>query len=105
MTLRTAEEFEADLKSNGVYDQVMNSVFKFGFKIVREGSKNIVVELTKDEYREAVLKDHGRVLSDADILTACNYASGVCVSNGCRQVNGRCTGPHYSGYWYCLCDY
>lgn len=108
MTLISQQDVEKALSEAGLLEAAKSSYFSWGFKIDELDGEKILRGITPEEYKAIVKANHGKELSEIEIMSpSCSYASLRCVSNGCRQVGGSCSGPHYggSGYYYCHCDY
>lgn len=102
MPKATQAEVMSALRAAGLEDAGKGVVFPWGVKIVDFNGKKALQGMTPAEYKEAVLRDTGRTLTDAEITAGtCVYADAVCYSQGCP---GSCS-MHYQGGWYCICSY
>jgi len=102
----TVEEMKNALREAGLENAGVGVIFPWGAKIVEVDGKKTLQPMTPEEYRRAVEEETGKMLTDEQVQTPrCAYATGGCVSQGCRQAGGRCSLYHGSGGFYCLCDH
>jgi hypothetical protein len=98
----TQEELLKALHDAGLEKAAEGVVFPWGFKIIDFDGKKAMQPLTPDEFKEAVLKETGKTLTEEELMDgSCVYlGEGRCHSQGC---DGACNLFTTGGFFYCRC--
>ena len=103
MTELAKEELEQALMSVARENNAPKVLFPYGFKIIESNGEKVLCPLTPEEYRNIMKRDHGKILTDRELLNSgCGVKGGFCDPYAC---SGYCYGPFVSsnGEVYCDC--